>query len=77
VQVFRGGDRTVDIVVLTADEYELYRVKGSYTEIFRERNTSDYILDVKLPGPGRYELVISNRRSWLTPKSVFVDAGES
>lgn len=73
VQVLRGGDRDVHIVVLTADEYELYRVKRPYSEIFRERNTSDYTLDVELPGPGRYELVISNRTSWLTPKYVLVE----
>jgi hypothetical protein len=73
VQVLRGGNREVHIVVLTADEYELYRVKGPYSEIFRERNTSDYTLDVELPGPGRYELVISNRTSWLTPKYVLVE----
>jgi hypothetical protein len=63
----------VHVVVLTADEYELYRTRRPYSEIFRERNTSDYTLDVELPGPGRYELVISNRTSWLTPKYVLVE----
>lgn len=73
VQVLRGGNRDVHVVVLTAEEYELFRVKKPYSEIFRERNTSDCTLDVELPGPGRYELVISNRTSWLTPKHVLVE----
>lgn len=73
VQVLRGGNRDVHVVVLTAEEFEIYRVKGQYSEIFRERNTSDYTLDVELPGPGRYELVVSNRTSWLTPKYVLVE----
>ncbi|MBB4634811.1 CHAT domain-containing protein [Longimicrobium terrae] len=73
VQVLRGGNRDVHVVVLTAEEFEPYKVKGPYSEIFRERNTSDYTLDVELPGPGRYELVVSNRTSWLTPKYVLVE----
>jgi|GEM_PF-2680312 len=73
VQVLRGGARDIQIVVLTAEEFEIYRVKGPYSEIFKERRTSDYTLDVELPGPGRYELVISNRTSWLTPKYVLVE----
>lgn len=73
VQVLRSGNRDVHIVVLTAEEYEHYAVRRPYSEIFRERNTSDYTLDVELPGPGRYELVISNRTSWMTPKYVLVE----
>jgi hypothetical protein len=73
VQVLRGGDRDIQIVVLTAEEFETYRVKGPYSEIFKVRNVSDYTLDVELPGPGSYELVLSNRTSWLTPKYVLVE----
>ncbi|HZG41489.1 MAG TPA: hypothetical protein VEY93_00920 [Longimicrobium sp.] len=73
VQVTRSGSPAVHVIVLTADEFEKYRVRDSYSEIFRERGTSDYTLDVELPGPGRYEMVVSNRKSWLTPTYVLVE----
>lgn len=52
VQVLRGGRRDIHIVVLTEEEFEAFRDRRPYSEIFRVRNTSDHTLDVELPGPG-------------------------
>lgn len=73
VQVLRGGHRNIDIVVIPEDEFEDYKAEGDYVEVFRERDVSDYTLDVGLSGPRRYYLVLSNRRTWLIPKYVLVE----
>jgi len=73
VQTIEGGSRDIDVLVLEGENYERFRQSHRYTKIFAARRTSEISLDVPLPGPGRYHLLISNKFSAFTGKLVLVE----
>ena len=73
VETVAGGDRDIDVLVLSPDEFEKFRRSRRYAGIFEERLATEVVLDVPLPGPGQYYFVISNRFSAFTGKQVVVE----
>jgi hypothetical protein len=73
VETVEGGARDIDVLVLDGDAFESFRQSRRYTEIFEARRVGEISLDVPLPSPGRYHLVISNRFSPFSGKLVLVE----
>lgn len=68
-----GGSRDVDVLVLAPDDLAAFRDGRRYASLFSARRTTQISLDVALPGPGQYSLVISNRFSAFSGKQVLVE----
>ena len=70
-----GGNRDFDVLLLEEEPYEEWKaggpVRGSFLE---ERRVTDVALNVTLHNAGKYRLVISNRFSTLTSKTVQAEA---
>jgi membrane-associated phospholipid phosphatase len=73
VETVEGGARDIDVLVLDGDALGSFRQNRRYTPVFQARRTSEVALDVPLPGPGQYHLVISNRFSAFTGKVVLLE----
>lgn len=71
-----GAHRDVDVLVLDADGYASWRDGARADPWFSARRTSAATLDVVLPSPGAYYLVVSNGFSTFTPKKVSVEEAE-
>ncbi|HEX2204612.1 MAG TPA: hypothetical protein VHG91_14985 [Longimicrobium sp.] len=74
VEVSEGGDHDVHVFVLDEVGFTNWRHDHEFTALFARERTSAAALDLALPSPGRYYLVVSNRFSVFTGKVVRVDA---
>lgn len=70
IEVTAGGSHDIDVMVLDADAFANFRYNRRFGTLFRAQRTAAVTLDVPLPGPGRYALVLSNRFSAFTGKEV-------
>lgn len=71
VRGLAGGGREVDVLLLDEDSYHQWR-NHEYPPVYFQTRSPLVELDVPVPKPGRYVLVISNRFSVLTGKRVEV-----
>lgn len=65
-----GGNRDLDVLVLDRDGFTNWHNGTDGSALFVSRRASAATLNVPLPGPGEYSLLISNRFSVLTGKTV-------
>jgi hypothetical protein len=68
-----SGPREIDVLVLEPDAFENFRRSLRYPRIHSTRRIDEISLDVPLPRPGEYHLVISNRFSVFTSKLVLAE----
>jgi hypothetical protein len=68
-----SGPQEIDVLVLEPDAFENFRQNLRYPRIYSIRRINDISLDVPLPRPGEYHLVISNRFSAFTSKLVLAE----
>ena len=73
ITVTEGGSHDVDVVVTDADGYENFRNGHEFGTYFQQRRTSAVTLDVPLDGFKTYYLVVSNRFSVFTGKTVLFE----
>ena len=69
-----GGKKDIDVLVLRESDLVPWEKNQNVTPLHATRRATRVELDVPLPGPGRYVLVLSNRFSKLASKQV---AGEA
>lgn len=67
-----GGRKDVEILVLTADDLENWKRGLATAPIHQTGQVAAQRLDVALPGPGAYRLVLNNAFSLVTDKVVQV-----
>jgi len=65
-----GGNKDVDVMVLTEDQYINLANRHEVRPIFRSGQQTAITLDVPLSGPGKYKVVVSNAFSTFTPKTI-------
>jgi hypothetical protein len=70
VEVLKGGGRDVDVIVLRAADLAAWEKHSAVDTIHAARRARTVDLDVALPGPGRYVLVLSNRFSKVASKAL-------
>jgi hypothetical protein len=68
-----GGGRDVEVYVLDRDGVADRGGTAGGRVLFRSGRTSELGLQVRLPGPGDYHLLVSNRFSAVADKTVRVD----
>jgi hypothetical protein len=68
-----GGRRDVEVYVLDRDGIADQSSTTGGKALFRSGRTSAVGLEVRLPGPGDYHLLLSNRFSVVTDKTVQVE----
>ena len=73
VEGLAGGNRAVEVYLLDESGFEQWHEEIRPLALFESGRTSFAALDVPLPGPGRYSLLLSNRFSLFTDKVVHVD----
>ncbi|HET7232923.1 MAG TPA: hypothetical protein VFJ16_23140 [Longimicrobium sp.] len=73
VETTAGGRHDTDVLVLDVDGFTNFQFNRSYGTLFAAHRTAAVTLDVPLPGPGTYYLVLSNRFSAFTGKKVTVE----
>lgn len=69
-----GGDRDVKVFLLDEQGYEQWHDDDPPAALFDSGRTSSAALEVSLPGPGEYALLVSNRFSFFTGKTVRVES---
>jgi hypothetical protein len=67
-----GGGRDVDVFFVGEDGLSAFKAGSPFDAYLSRQRTTDETLDVTV-GPGRYYLIVSNRFSWMTGKSVVID----
>jgi len=70
VETTAGGRHDTDVLVLDVDGFTNFQYNRGFGTLFAARRTAAVTLDVPLPGPGTYYLVLSNRFSAFTGKKV-------
>jgi hypothetical protein len=73
VETTDGGRHDTDVLVLDVDGFTNFQYNRSFGTVYAARRTAAATLDVALPGPGTYYLVLSNRFSAFTGKKVRVE----
>jgi hypothetical protein len=73
LEVTGGGGKDVDVLVLREPDLDAWEKNQNITPIHAAKRATTVALDVPLPGPDRYVVVLSNRFSKLTKKQL---AGE-
>jgi hypothetical protein len=73
LEVTGGGGRDIDVLVLREPDLDAWEKNQSVTPIHAAKRATTVDLDVPLPGPDRYVVVLSNRFSKLTKKQVAGD----
>jgi len=68
-----GGRHDTDVLVLDVDGFTNFQYNRGFESVFAARRTAAVTLDARLPGPGTYYLVLSNRFSAFTGKKVSVE----
>lgn len=74
VDALHGGDGEVEVYLLDEQGFEQWHEEIHPVALFESGRSASTTLDVPLPGPGRYSLLLSNRFSLFTDKTVHVDA---
>lgn len=69
VGVSAGGSRDVDVFLVDDSGLSNFKEGGEFGAYLNRSRTTGENIDVRL-APGRYYLIVSNRFSWLTGKSV-------
>lgn len=67
-----GGGRDVDVFFVGEDGLSSFKAGVQFDAYLSRQRTADETIDVTV-GPGRYYLIVSNRFSWLTGKTVVLD----
>jgi hypothetical protein len=67
-----GGGRDVDVFFVDENGLSSFKAGAPFDAYLSRQRTTDETIDLTV-GPGRYYLIVSNRFSWLTGKSVVVD----
>jgi hypothetical protein len=70
LEVGSGGRKDVDVFVLRQDDLPAWEKGREVIPLHAARRATTIALDVPLPGPGRYVVVLSNRFSKLASKQV-------
>jgi hypothetical protein len=70
VETIAGGRHDTDVLVLDVDGFTNFQYNRGFQTLFAARRTAAVTLDVRIPGPGTYYLVLSNRFSAFTGKKV-------
>ncbi len=73
VETTAGGRHDTDVLVLDRDGFANFQYNRRFETVFAAPRTAAVTLDVPLPGPGSYYLVLSNRFSAFTGKMVKVE----
>jgi hypothetical protein len=69
VGVSAGGSRDVDVFLVDDSGLSNFKQGGEFGAYLNRSRTTDENIDVRL-APGQYYLVVSNRFSWITGKTV-------
>lgn len=67
-----GGGRDVDVFFVGEEGLSGFKAGGEFKYYFARQRTTDENIDLTV-GPGRYYLIVSNRFSWMTGKTVMLD----
>lgn len=67
-----GGGRDVDVFFVDEDGLSSFKAGSQFGAYFSRQRTTDETLDLTLSS-GRYYLIVSNRFSWVTGKTVVID----
>lgn len=70
VGVTAGGSRDVDLYFVDEAGFSLFKQGSEFSSYLARGRTTGENIDLTLPVPGLYYLVVSNRFSWLTGKTV-------
>lgn len=70
LEVSGGGRKDVDVLVLRESDLVPWERNKDVTPLHATRRATTVQLDVPLPGPGRYVVVLSNRFSKLASKEI-------
>ena len=70
IEVSGGGRKDIDVLVLRESDLVAWEKNKEVTPLHAARRVSRADLDVPLPGPGRYVVVLSNRFSKLASKEI-------
>jgi hypothetical protein len=70
VAVTAGGSHDVDIFFVDQAGFDIYKQGGEFGPYFARTRTTGENIDLTLTSPGVYYLIVSNRFSWLTGKTV-------
>jgi hypothetical protein len=73
IETTDGGRHDTDVMVLDRDGFANFQYNRRFATVFSAPRTAAATLDVPLPGPGSYYLVLSNRFSAFTGKTVKVE----
>jgi hypothetical protein len=73
VETTQGGRHDTDVLVLDVDGFTNFQYNRGFGTLYAARRTAAVTLDVPLPGTGTYYLVLSNRFSAFTGKTVRVE----
>lgn len=68
-----GGNKDVDVLVLDEAAFSGWQEGKDFTAVFEEYQTSDATLDISFREPGEFYVVVSNRFSIFTTKTVHAD----
>lgn len=74
LEVSGGGRKDIDVLVLRESDLVPWERNQSITPLYSQRRVSKVELDVPLPGPDRYVVVLSNRFSKLSSKEISGEA---
>lgn len=67
-----GGGRDVDVFFVGEDGLSSFKAGVQFDAYLTRQRTVDETIDLTV-GPGRYYLIVSNRFSWVTGKTVVLD----
>lgn len=73
LEVTGGGGKDIDVLVLREPDLDAWEKNQNVTPLHTAKRATTVNLDVPLPGPDRYVVVLSNRFSKLTKKQVAGD----
>lgn len=69
-----GGTGTVSLLVLSADNFELWKNGGTYASVFASDQIPGGNFEIPIPAAGSYQLIFSNAADLTAQKSVDVIA---
>jgi hypothetical protein len=73
LEVSGRGRKDIDVLVLRESDLVAWEKNKAVTPLHAARRVTRVDLDVPLPGPGRYAVVLSNRFSKLASKEIAAD----